>query len=266
MKFVPAFLLFPALILITVFTRVGASAQAPVTNGLISYWTFDNADVVGNTVKDVWGNSNGIINGTPGKVGGKVGQALEFNGDGDYIEVSSFDRSEDSLGTIEAWLNLDNVDGDYAILQYFVDADNRCKLIYDLKHTKRLRFNLKLAGAWMITADGKDEPVPDKWYHLTIVQDGKTAILYVDGESQAPAEQEGNGEWFSDLGAATLYIGASTTGTKFDHFQGVIDEVRIYSRPLTQAEIRQNLNAKGLAVANSADKLAVAWGEIKVAK
>ena len=45
-------------------------------------------------------------------------------------------------------------------------------------------------------------------------------------------------------------------------WQGMIDEVRIYGRPLTEAEVVQNMNAKGLSV-ESAGKLAETWGNIK---
>ncbi|MBC8235184.1 hypothetical protein H8E77_37035, partial [bacterium] len=51
-----------------------AEAQA-VKEGLVSYWTFDQADIKGKTVKDVWGDNDGTIIG-PKIVKGKVGEAL----------------------------------------------------------------------------------------------------------------------------------------------------------------------------------------------
>ena len=50
-----------------------------VTDGLISYWTFDKADIEGDTAKDVWGPNNGTISGA--KIAkGLVRDALEFDG------------------------------------------------------------------------------------------------------------------------------------------------------------------------------------------
>ena len=47
-------------------------------------------------------------------------------------------------------------------------------------------------------------------------------------------------------------------------FKGLIDEVSIYNRALSEDEIEQNRTAQGLAVKPSAEKLALTWGGIKV--
>ncbi len=43
----------------------------------------------------------------------------------------------------------------------------------------------------------------------------------------------------------------------------MIDEVRIYDRPLNEEEVAQNMAAEGLAVGKPADKLIETWGKIK---
>ena len=68
---------------------------------------------------------------------------------------------------------------------------------------------------------------------------------------------------------ASLWIGydGDFNGASNDrYFPGIIDELRIYNKVLSKNEIRQNLNAKGLAVQNSSEKLAITWGEIKVSR
>lgn len=51
---------------------------------LVGYWSFDKAD----RAADLSGNGNdGIIHGSPKVIEGKVGEALEFNGNGDYVEI-----------------------------------------------------------------------------------------------------------------------------------------------------------------------------------
>ena len=47
-------------------------------------------------------------------------------------------------------------------------------------------------------------------------------------------------------------------------FNGTIDEIRIYDRALSEAEIKESFAAEGLAVAP--DKLALTWGWVKFAK
>ena len=60
-----------------------------VRDRLVSYWTFDTADVKGNTVKDVIGGNDGTIIGVPKQVAGKFGQAFKFSGNPDAIDVGS---------------------------------------------------------------------------------------------------------------------------------------------------------------------------------
>ena len=66
-------------IVIGIFPLNTAPASV-VTDGLVSYWTFDKAYIVNDTVKDVWGDNNGTIIGNPKVVPGKIGEALEFDG------------------------------------------------------------------------------------------------------------------------------------------------------------------------------------------
>ena len=60
----------------TLVWQIGAAEGQVVEDGLVSYWTFDVADVVDTTVKDVWGGNDGTLVGDPEAVEGKIGQAL----------------------------------------------------------------------------------------------------------------------------------------------------------------------------------------------
>ena len=51
-------------LIITTFSYKGYT-ESVVTNGLVSYWTFDRQDIRGDTAKDVWGKNNGTIVGAP---------------------------------------------------------------------------------------------------------------------------------------------------------------------------------------------------------
>ena len=64
-----------------------------------------------------------------------------------------------------------------------------------------------------------------------------------------------------------MYIGASVRIGEDTrrYFEGLIDELGIYDRALTDDEIERNFNAKGLAVSPQ-KKLAITWGEIKVSR
>ena len=65
-------------VLVTMPWLIDTAECAVVTDGLISYWTFDNAHIDGITVNDVWGESHGTFVG-PTEIadGGKFGEALD---------------------------------------------------------------------------------------------------------------------------------------------------------------------------------------------
>ena len=60
-----------------------------VEEGLVSYWSFDKADVKNKKVKDVWGKNDGTILGSPKHVEGRVREAFQFSGEPDTIDVPS---------------------------------------------------------------------------------------------------------------------------------------------------------------------------------
>ena len=64
-----------------------------------------------------------------------------------------------------------------------------------------------------------------------------------------------------------MYIGASVRIGEATrrYFEGLIDEVGIYNRVLTENEIAKNFNSQGLAV-HSQEKLTTTWGNIKANK
>jgi hypothetical protein len=76
----------------------------------------------------------------------------------------------------------------------------------------------------------------DEFRHMACNWDGATLSLFVDGVLDTSAVQiltpAGN--------TASLFIGQF--GGNSDRFDGVIDEVRIYNRPLTEAEIQADMN------------------------
>ena len=80
-------------------------------DGLVSYWSFDAKNVEGKTVKDGTGNYNGTIKGNLKKVNGKIGDALEFDGnETNFVEIDSpedFDFNVDF--TWSAWIKTEQL-------------------------------------------------------------------------------------------------------------------------------------------------------------
>ena len=96
-------------IIIGIFSLNVASASV-VTDGLVSYWTFDKGSIVNKNVKDVWGDNTAKIIGNPKVVPGQVGEALEFDGVNDFVNLTTLGDFGRQFGTssFEAWIKTTN--------------------------------------------------------------------------------------------------------------------------------------------------------------
>ena len=227
-----------------------------VKDGLISFWTFDESDVEGETVRDIVSGNDGTIMGDPKIVEGKVGEALEFDGEDDYVEIP---HSEDldfqtDEATVEAWIYPNVIEADKHTI--YRKADVTDKFI--------LRLNGSNAEFYIQTDVGSNNVLAgnieaNKWQHVLGRYDGSDMELFVDGISVGSVSHSGN--IVSDV--ADAYIGSRPSDRRYS---GRIDELLVYNRALSEAEILQNMNAQGFAVMTSIHKLAVTWGEIKAKK
>ncbi len=226
-----------------------ATAQLVVKEGLVSYWSFNKADIEGETVRDLMGNNDGIIVGKPQTVEGKVGDALELNGSSDYVEAP--DNKSLQLWesyTLEAWIYQKESRSSRIIDKITAGTADGPHL--DTHPGTVLR---SCAGACI---SSKTNYNLDEWHHVVMTFDKGEVKFYLDsspdGEGTAPSPLSGN--------SLPLRIGADSDGQNL--FLGIIDEVRVYNRALSEDEVKLNFVAKGLAVEGS-KKLATTWGEIK---
>ena len=89
-------------------------------------------------------------------------------------------------------------------------------------------------------------------------------FLPVDGKWKLRGKGSGKPAIFIPF-VEPAYLGAGNNRGKAEaFFNGIIDEVRIYNRPLTQDEVNQNFEI-GLSV-EAAGKLPVIWGGLKTAR
>ena len=96
---------------------------------------------------------------------------------------------------------------------------------------------------------------PDNWYHVAGTFDKGTMSLYINGTLEGEVEKAA-GIAPSNL---ELWIGGDDWQPCF--FPGMIDEVRIYNKALTEAEINQAM--EGPAAVEPGGKLPVTWGVIR---
>ena len=209
------------------------SVTAPIQNGLVGYWNMDSSDIYGFTLYDKSGNgNNGTIYGATTTTG-KIKQALSFDGVDDYVDCGNLGIG--GVNTREFWFKPNNLAG--SLNQYFLDfgGNNYWVQIYDHDSDGKLEIR---AGAGSTTyVDGIYEFTDTfQWYHVAVTMDSSNILtIYVNGNyDNSGSKTPGT--------PGTLSIGRYGGGGY--HFNGLIDEVRIYNRALSPAEILQHYNSR----------------------
>lgn len=212
-----------------------------IANGLISYWTFDKADIEGEFVKDVWGDSDGKIIGNPKFVSGKFGDACEFNGKAHYIEFDdSRMPSENAPRTLSAWVNLEEIPSLYhfgSVVEWGTDSDHHRSGLLITFH-QQVYFVGQFAD---MQSNGTIEL--GTWNYVAITYDGEIMKIYINGE----LDKEGTPSWSGKSLKLDTKLGIGRIGLNVRYgepFPGMIDEVALYNRALSEEEIKKNFTAQ----------------------
>ena len=233
-----------------------AQARQAITDGLVSYWSFNKDSVVDKTVKDVFGANDGTMDGNVEVVNGKVGEALKFSGG--HVDCGS-DKSLTDIGdqmTLEMWIKPEKAG--WAIIAGISRSGNNSYVVA-WSDQSRVDFNIWNGALETWPFHSLAQLDLDKWYHIAGVYDSSEAIIYINGEEDSKKKFEGVLKHNSE----NFWMGARKSDGL--PFSGLLDELRLYNRGLSQEEIENNLDAVGLAV-EPTQKLALTWGTIKVSK
>ncbi|MBI2676665.1 MAG: LamG domain-containing protein [Candidatus Yanofskybacteria bacterium] len=218
-----------------------------LTRGLTGYWTLDGSNISGTRAKDSSGNNNhGTLTNGPVQAVGKVGQGLSFDGTDDEVvldNLTDLDFSQENAFTISAWVRPDGSnasDGVFSRGGTFSSADT---VIYYLAvlNTDATRWRGTVSdGTNLISVNSAVGTVSvNQWQYLSLVWDGTTLSLYKDGAFLNSATGTFNGLWNGDdANDRETSIGADGRAERF-YWDGTIDDVRIYNRVLSAAEVKR---------------------------
>ncbi len=206
-----------------------------VPTDMLLHYTLDDGqgDQVAGAVQP---DRKGKVNGTPLWAEGKFGGAFQCDGKNfvDLGDVANFERTDSfSYG---AWIKPKGNGGGAAIAR--MDDRNGYRG-YDL-YVVGGRVAMHIINSWpgnAIKVNTKNQIKPDQWQHLFVTYDGSSKAsgihIYFDGVPQEwTIEQDRlSGSIRTDK---TLYLGRRNPGSPF---QGLIDDVRVYSRQLSESEV-----------------------------
>jgi hypothetical protein len=220
----------------TVTATFNSSLATPAPgspSGLVAAYTFNETS--GSTVADASGNNNtgslsaGVTRTTQGRFGG----ALVFNGAGLVTVPHSASLNLTSGMTLQAWvfptgplsawstLILKEQPGDLAYALYAGSPNNRPSVYFNSDRSV-----------------GGPAALPlNTWSHVAGTFDGSTLRFYVNGTLVASRAHAGS----IVTSTRALRFGGNTIWSEY--FQGRLDEIRLYNRALSPAEIQIDMNA-----------------------
>ena len=210
-----------------------------LTSGLIGHWPL-NEDNAG-TAYDLSGNGNdsSSVTGTsvvPGLGGAK---ARSFDGDDDYIECPDNDIIADKGPlTFSAFIRRSSTGSQHTIVE---DNPTGGRILwFEVNSSDQLEVGL-YDGSSAHTATSSSTLSADGWYHVAGIYDpgDDNLYVYIDGT------QEGSNTGISDANHQSSSWGISHNNHSFD---GVISDVRIYRRILSQNEIKALARLGGVDV------------------
>jgi hypothetical protein len=201
--------------------------------GLVGHWNFDDQDVNGATVFDKSGTGNNMTNnGATSGVAGKINQAFDFDSTDDLVKTSATGLPAiNGSQTLSAWFKVDsNPAGANNLVVLRTSADSAANQLVMVSGNIGM---YKWGGGTIITTTA---PTAGEWHLFTWTNDGTTNRLYIDG-----VEKTNNTTALQSGSVGTIYF--STYNGTSEAYDGLLDEVRIYNRALSAAEVTQLYNA-----------------------
>ena len=198
----------------------------PGAEGLVAHYAFEN-----DTADSSGSGLNGTAIGDPTFAAGVEGMALDLNGN-DYLDcggVAEFSFSD--AMTVSTWVNIRSHTA--AWMAIVAKGENAWRLGVN-NTTTGIHYAFSGGGRGWQAANTATELAFDEWYHVAATYDTTVgAIVYINGVPDASNPDIGG----IDINQFSMLIGENpeATGRLFD---GMLDEIMLYNRALSEAEIR----------------------------
>ncbi|PTX21373.1 putative secreted protein (Por secretion system target) [Pontibacter mucosus] len=212
------------------------------TSGMLHHWMLH--EMRGPTYHDYYTPSHaaGADSRMPKPVTGVISGGQEFDGEDDGLDVTAcenFNWAPDESFSIELWMRsaasssgnrvLIGRDAKDSEAHWWLGLDREGRAIFTL-------LDLEWAGPKPEHGSGPGLN-DDQWHHLVAVRDGKSGLteLYVDGERVSTQTFKYANSFAS---RSPVNIGYLNDGGGY-HYKGILDEVKLFGRALSAAEVKQ---------------------------
>jgi thermitase len=244
---------------ITTTVNLHFSTGVSLTSGLIGYWTFNEG--TGSVAHDQSGNGyNAALSNTTWATG-LFSFGLSFNGSNSQGVTSAIPFT--NAFSVSAWVNPAGIgqNANAAIAQ----ADSATGVYLGVDSTgTHYKFIVNngagssgsCAYSGVVSGCAQGGTISSGWHLAVGTYDGTTAILYVDGAMAAS-------DTFTPPGNASLALNMGRSYTSGAVWDGILDDMRLYSRALAAEEVSSLFAARSaqtLTLSKTADAAAVEAG------
>ena len=223
--------------------NAGNSTTTPVLNitvtntllsGLVAAYSFSEGS--GTTTLDQSGNNNtGALSGATWSAAGKTGNALSFNGTSARVTIADSSSLRLTNGmTLEAWVQPSAISGWRTILL----KEDTAELAYSLYANggnDRPGTVIHLASGSQVAVGTAQLPL-NTWTHVAATFNGTVLRFFINGAQVGSLNVTGS----MIVTTKPLQIGGNQVWGEY--FQGLIDDVRVYNRALSPAEIQSDMS------------------------
>ena len=183
-------------------------------------------------------HNNGSVNG-PARIEGRFGQGMRFDGVDDIINVADSDSLDLTRSmTLMAWVRPDADSGWRTILM----KERQNGLAYALYANDSIGDGTPAGYVRLGFADREiaapDAPATGQWMHVAMTFGGGQIRIYVNGMLARSDYAYGS----APVSDRALRMGGNTVWSD-EFFKGVLDEVRVYDRALSDLEIRDDMQS-----------------------
>ena len=203
-----------------------ATVDAFVDPSLVAHWTFDDPPADG-AIDATGRGHDATCTSCPVHVPGLLGMGYRFDAVDDVLYVAdSLDFRGDM--TVALWARADETNFQISAATKLSGNGTGNTWQLELMPTDRWSFS----GGTVHYLEGGPVTVAQTWHHIAGTWDGTTKRLYVDGVLAASVAST-----FA-YDTSQLVLGADLNPAGLDLFwDGVLDDIRVYDRPLTEDEI-----------------------------
>ena len=233
-----------------------SAGPAEFLDGLVLYHPYDDGKDA--QAEDLSGNEHiGEID-NPKWVNGKFGKALEFDGTKTFVTVESTPELNVDACTFMAWINAEHWNGVRQVVGKSVHGGCGGRVQYGL-FSEGGGFKVRLETEAGRADISTDLPETGEFVHIAFTNDTKKTKIYFDGkemvEGDTPGKLKGNEDPWR--------VGQDCDRAQYI-FAGIIDEVRLWNRALSEEEINTFMDQGVEALdVEAIGKLSTTWGRLK---